>query len=185
MTDHARADHGGEAATYRRTLEAIDTRATTLITAVRDDETLEDEATRTALRHLREIRAEVESTRLELCDSSVEQIDSRTSAHPSSDGFECHQFDDDRAERTRCGDRPDDRCTLEHADVPMVVRRGPLVTTVLGPDPIAFERTRRAERTRDENPDHSRDETHRCAESHTDAATDPSAEASRGEDDDQ
>ncbi len=93
-------------------LEAIDRLARGLLVAVERDDALEAETRREARRHLREIRAEVEATRLALFGPAA--LD---------------------------GDPPGNRCGADD-DLPLLVRRGPLSTSLLGPDPVAFERRR-------------------------------------------
>ncbi len=132
-----------DAAGYR--LEVIDHQATKLLEVLADDRTDEPHE---ATRHLREIRAEVEWARRGLCESPGESGSFADS--PGSSEGQTNESDraNDLEDRTdEPGDRADDSDGANHTaystddGVPMIAHRGPHVTTVLGPDPAAYERS--------------------------------------------
>lgn len=108
------ADTRDTSSTTRDRLERIDAQAEHLLTS------LEGERARAVRQHVREIRAEVRWAKRLLYDpksESPEPPDERDSSEnipSSSDRFD--------------------------TDVPMLVERGGGVTTVCGPDPVAYQR---------------------------------------------
>lgn len=108
------ADTRGTSSTTRDRLERIDDQAERLLAS------LEGERARAVRRHVREIRAEARWAKRLLCKPDSEnpepqdERDSSENIPSSSDGFD--------------------------TDVPMLVERGGGVTTICGPDPVAYQR---------------------------------------------
>jgi|AntRauMinimDraft_4_1070384.scaffolds.fasta_scaffold01259_8 hypothetical protein len=75
MTDNGDQEESAAQAriAYNIILNAFDRQTTLLFEAVRTDERLEEDTVRTVSRHLRKVRAELESARLEF-DTGDEQI---------------------------------------------------------------------------------------------------------------
>ncbi|SFS42372.1 hypothetical protein [Halostagnicola kamekurae] len=108
------ADTRGTSSTTRDRLERIDAQAERLLAS------LEGERARAVRRHVREIRAEARWAKRLLCDpesESPEPPDERSSSEGTPPSSNC----------------PD-------TDVPMLIDRGGGVTTVRGPDPVAYQR---------------------------------------------
>ncbi|AXR77186.1 hypothetical protein [Natrarchaeobaculum sulfurireducens] len=63
LNDHPRDDHPDHCLTRHAHLEAIDQLAASVLEDVTNDADLEPETARTVVRHVREVRAEVESVR--------------------------------------------------------------------------------------------------------------------------
>lgn len=95
-TDHASDDHipTARALTYAGRLEAIDRLAADLLADVRDDDLEGDRAA--FVRHVREIRAEVESARLALAAGDVRVVCRRGVGVTSCLGPHPAAFDGDR-----------------------------------------------------------------------------------------
>ncbi|WP_207592877.1 hypothetical protein [Halomontanus rarus] len=146
-----------DAASYR--LEVIDHQAKRLLEGLTADRTGRPHD---AVRHLREIRAEAEWARRGLCECPEASTAESTgdSGERTGDSADTPNEDEDSAnEDTPDADSTDDEDlstdTKDVTDdgVPMVVRRGPHVTTVLGPDPAAYERWPEAEDSEYDNSD--------------------------------
>lgn len=101
--------------TSRSRLETIDQQARTLLENVSEDSD--------AVRHLREIRAEVDRVRLSLLgpEAVLEDLPLEADVTRFDGGDSIEPTDTD-------------------GDVPMIASRGERVTTYLGPDPDAYER---------------------------------------------
>ncbi|KDE60072.1 hypothetical protein EL22_11740 [Halostagnicola sp. A56] len=163
------ADTRGTSSTIRDRLERIDAQAERLLAS------LEGERARAVRRHVREIRAEARLAKQLLRDpdsESPEPPDERASNEnipSSSDRFD--------------------------TDVPMLVERGGGVTTVCGPDPVAYQRWSehdeaaenreragddRLERSADEQPERTDDETDRTANDRLERTTGVESERTGG-----
>ncbi|WP_049920911.1 hypothetical protein [Halopiger djelfimassiliensis] len=122
-TEPAARERSEKTLPTRDRLETIDETAQALLVDVRRASgagMLEDRRRRTAVRHLREIRAEAACVRRELLGEGSTPSDER-----DRDADECAERADGRTDDT---------------SIPMLVRRGGGTTTVLGPDPGVFER---------------------------------------------
>ncbi|WP_276256307.1 hypothetical protein [Halomontanus rarus] len=145
-----------DAASYR--LEVIDHQAKRLLEDLTADRTGRPYD---AVRHLREIRAEVEWARRGLyeCPEASTVESTGDSGERTEDSADTPNEDEDSAnedtpdeDSTDDEDRSTDTKDVTDDGVPMVVRRRPHVTTVLGPDPAAYERWLEAD---DSSPDNS------------------------------
>ncbi|MCU4740539.1 hypothetical protein [Natronoglomus mannanivorans] len=186
-----------DAASYR--LEVIDQQAKRLLEELATDRA--DRAGRKrpheAVRHLREIRAEVEWARRGLCERPREPNPSTAGSTAESDdggavdGRDAVDGADDSPKGTDDSVHSTNAPHRNTGDVPMIVRRGPHVTTVLGPDPVAYERSLEAA-DRDESEDasdledgdDSEDPDLEDADRETDADGDRDADGPNDEDDD-
>ncbi|MCU4743962.1 hypothetical protein [Natronoglomus mannanivorans] len=136
-----------DAASYR--LEVIDHQAKRLLEELVADRT-DRGRPHEAVRHLREIRAEVEWVRRGLCECP----ETSTAESTGDSGERTDDAADTPNEHTDSTDdeaRSTDTKGVTDDGVPMVVRRGPHVTTVLGPEPAAYERWLEAEDSESDN----------------------------------
>ncbi|MDJ1432430.1 hypothetical protein [Halostagnicola sp. A-GB9-2] len=118
-------------------LELIDRQAEILLEQLEGDQP--DTPTNEATRHVREIRAEAEWAHRLLREPGSETGEESTAGDSEMDD-ESATNDDDSSDSTA-------------DDVPMLVERGGGVTSVLGPDPVAYDRWRRE----NENPERADD----------------------------
>lgn len=129
--------HVSAQTTTRTRLATIDEQTGTLLDSLEIDDDLDTQERRTAWRHLREIRARVESL---------------------SVVFRCPDVVTRRLDRDDdLEDQPGEhRGATDDTTLPMIRHRGRSTTTDLGPDPIAFEREYNSQGDRNERSDGER-----------------------------
>ncbi len=144
-----RTDGGSTQPSAFDRLELIDRQAEILLEQLEADHP--ESATTEATRHVREIRAEAEWAHRLLREPGSD-TDEESTASDSDTGEESATDDDDSSDSAD--------------DVPMLVERGGGVTTVLGPDPVAYDRwqreredSRRTDDTDSSEPDSDRGST--------------------------